>query len=70
MAARSRQLGTRRGLELWRHLYAQNKGVGPEQIQRIVADLLTPVRTTSEKELYVALLKFKEQLREVIAGGT
>ncbi len=30
VAARSRSLGTHRGLELWRHLYVQNKGVGPE----------------------------------------
>eukprot|EP00969_Alexandrium_andersonii_P024134 1053150-Alexandrium_andersonii.AAC.1 len=44
VSARSRAIGARGGLELWRHLHAQYKGMGPELTQRTVAELLTPDR--------------------------
>ena len=47
VATRSTAIGSRRGLELWRHLHAWYKGIGPELVQRTVADLLTPERAQS-----------------------
>ena len=69
VAARSQSLGSRRGLELWRHLHAQYKGVGPELIQRTVAEILTPKRVSNMVELQPALLRLKEQLRDIVAAG-
>ena len=69
VGARSRAIGSRRGLELWRHLHAQHKGVGPELVQRTVAELLTPERVSAMSELQPALLRLREQLRDVVAAG-
>ena len=60
MVARSRALGTRRGLELWHHLRAQHKGVGPELSQRKVAALLSPERAASTTELQPAHMSLQE----------
>ena len=62
-------MGSRRGLELWRHVHAQYKGVGPELIQRTVAEILTPKPASSMVELQPVLLKLKEQLRDITAAG-
>ena len=70
VAAHSPALGPRRGLELWRHLHAQYKGVGPELIQRTVADLLTPTRAATMAKLQPALLRSKKgQQRGAVAAG-
>ena len=69
VATLPRALGPRRGLELWRHLHAQHKGVGPELIQHTVVALLTPGRAASIAELQPALLELKEQIRDVAAAG-
>jgi len=67
--ARPRAIGSRRGLELWRHLHAQRKGVGPELIQRTAAEILTPGRAATVADLQPALLRLKEPLRDVVAAG-
>ena len=47
----------------------QHKGVGPELSQRTVAELPTPIRAATLTELQPALLRLKEQLRDVVAAG-
>ena len=69
IATRSTAIGSRRGLELWRHLHAWYKGIGPELVQRTVADLLTPERVQSPADLQPALISLKEQIREVTTAG-
>ena len=54
VAACSRALGTRRGLELWHHLHAQRKGAARELIQRTAAELLSPGRAASIAEFQAA----------------
>ena len=56
-------------MELWWHLRAQHKGVGPELNGRAVAELPTPDRAASVAGLQPALLRLKDQLRDGTAVG-
>eukprot|EP00969_Alexandrium_andersonii_P207508 9167341-Alexandrium_andersonii.AAC.1 len=62
-------MGARRGSELWHHLRAQYNGMGPELSHRAVAELPTPDRTTSVVASQPALLRPKEQLRDIESTG-
>ena len=50
-------------------MHAWGKGIGPELVQRTVADLLTPERAQSPTDLQPALISLKEQIREVTTAG-
>eukprot|EP00969_Alexandrium_andersonii_P115387 5102927-Alexandrium_andersonii.AAC.1 len=58
-------MGTRQGLELRRRLHSHRKGMGPMLKQRTAAELLTPDRATSVVTRQPALLRPKEQLRDI-----
>ena len=54
---------------MWRHLHAHYNGMGPELVQRTVAELLMVQRAATMAELQPALLRLKEQLRDVVVAG-
>ena len=65
----SEALGRDRGLELYRHIHVQAKGLSPTLIQGMVGQFLRPTRCSTLVQLKDALVTMRQLIRDLELQG-